>query len=311
MPLRSIIPGGLALLFLGFATTASAAQYVLEHNSDRINVDIDYSLSDESGQAVLSWINAVSQTLAAVYGQMPRPELNVEVRPVSGDSSGPVPWAQVKRGNTDTITFYIDALATEGSLIKDWTAYHEFSHLLIPYRGWGDLWFSEGLASYYQNLLQARSGQLTEQQMWQRLSAALERGRGDNRYPHLSLAQLSPRMRETSSFMRVYWSGALFWLRADIELRSRESDNKTLDGLLGQLNACCAEHGMSAFGIAQKLDQLDGHGYFVSLFKELASSHAIPEYTELLSQLGVSIGSDTFILDDNAPLAGIRSAIAQ
>ena len=47
-------------------------------------------------------------------------------------------------------------------ITNDWTAFHELSHLLIPYRGHGDLWFSEGLATYYQNIIQARAGVLSE-----------------------------------------------------------------------------------------------------------------------------------------------------
>ena len=77
------------------------------------------------------------------------------------------------------VEFFTATQATTDSLQRAWTGYHELAHLLIPYQGWGGAWFSEGLASYYQNILQARVGILTEQQMWQKLYEGFQRGRGD------------------------------------------------------------------------------------------------------------------------------------
>ena len=57
------------------------------------------------------------------------------------------------------------------------------------------IWLAEGLASYWQNLLRARTGLLTPQQAWQQLDAGFGRGRsvaGDQ----LSLAELSGVMHE-------------------------------------------------------------------------------------------------------------------
>ena len=48
----------------------------------------------------------------------------------------------------------VDASASSRDLRTDWTASHEFAHLLLPYVS--DKWVSEGVASYYQNVLQAR-----------------------------------------------------------------------------------------------------------------------------------------------------------
>ena len=56
-------------------------------------------------------------------------------------------------------------------LRTDWTATHEFSHLLLPYVSRRDRWLSEGLASYYQNVLRARDGRLSETDAWRKLDA--------------------------------------------------------------------------------------------------------------------------------------------
>jgi hypothetical protein len=205
----------LPLLFLlaVVAPSASTAEYILNHGSQAIVVDTHFLFSDKRDQLILGWMESVTSALAAVYGRWPRDEIRVEISPIGLHTKDPVPWAKVQRGHPDTVSFYIDALASQDSLIRNWTAYHEFSHLLIPYRGWGDIWFSEGLASYYQNLLQARQGVFSQQEMWDRLYAGFMRGRNRNKRPQLTLSELSPQMHDTGSYMRVYWSGAWYFLR--------------------------------------------------------------------------------------------------
>src|SRR5690349_3931578 len=58
----------------------------------------------------------------------------------------------------------------------DWTAVHELSHLMHPYLGDRGTWLAEGLATYYQNVLRARSGMLTPAQAWDRLYQGFKRG---------------------------------------------------------------------------------------------------------------------------------------
>ena len=108
--------------------------------------------------------------------------------PAPAAGSDPIPWAQVHRSEVDRVEFLTSPGATYADLKRAWTGYHELAHLLIPYRGWGDSWFSEGLATYYQNVLQARAGVLDEQQMWQKLYEGLA-GPGGNPFRWPATAQ--------------------------------------------------------------------------------------------------------------------------
>lgn len=212
----------LLLIFLAICLpleAGDASHYV--RDGRLLEIELSQQVATSQREAVIAWVRSAADALARVYGHWPQDRWRVRVTTYAGGGD-PVPWAQVQRGDPDTVAFYIDPDASLSRLQKDWTAYHEFSHLLIPYRGWGDMWFSEGLASYYQNILQARHGLIDEREMWQRLYEGFMRGR-DNRRPDLSLAELSPRMRENRSFMRVYWSGAWYFLRADTALRRRSS----------------------------------------------------------------------------------------
>ena len=101
----------LLILTLSGATAACAAKHTLRHGKQIIVVDASFLLSDQREQAVLTWIITVSTALASVYGRWPRDQLRVEITPVGLRRRDPVPWAKVQRGQPDTVSFYIDALA--------------------------------------------------------------------------------------------------------------------------------------------------------------------------------------------------------
>ncbi len=301
----------LSLIFAGLLNPlpAVARDYTIERDGQRLDVDIHFTLPNSREPAVLNWVESTAEALAKVYGRWPRDTWRVKVKPIGIYTRDPVPWAQVQRGEPDTVSFYIDALASEEKLVNNWTAYHEFSHLLIPYRGWGDMWFSEGLASYYQNLLQVRQGVFDEQEMWQRLHDGFVRGR-NNRRPDRSLSQLSQRMRENRSHMRVYWSGAWYFFTADVELRRRSNGQQSLDTALERLNRCCSEQTLSAREIAARLDQLTGQELFVPLFRRVARSRDLPDFESLYGELGIELSAGQVRLRDDHPGAGLRGKIA-
>lgn len=300
----------LSFLLLGLPLTGEARTEFYQLGDQSIEVDLDSDMSSRQRAEVMAWIRSTADALAAVYGRLPRDELKVRVRNYRTWGSDPVPWAQVNRGDPDVVSFYIDPNAGQRRLQNNWTAYHEFSHLLIPYRGWGDMWFSEGLASYYQNLLQARLGVFDEREMWQRLHDGFVRGR-NNKRPDLTLAELSPAMRENRSYMRVYWSGAWYFFRADVELRQRTEGRQSLDTALEALNRCCADASMSAREIATTLDRLTGQLLFVPLFDQVASSRALPPFEEIYEDLGIRIQQNRVSLLEAHPQTPLRSAIAR
>ena len=297
------------ILFLILASApALGKEYRLTRDDQIVVVDMHFMIPSSRRQGLLNWLRSSTDALASVYGRWPRSDWRIEVTPISLHTKDSIPWAQVNRGDPDTVSFYIDVMASEDALVKNWTTYHELSHLLVPYRGWGDLWFSEGLASYYQNLLQARIGVIDERLMWQKLHDGFERGL-DNSRPDLSLAELSPNMRENSSFMRVYWSGAWYFLKADIALRKESSGDLTLDTALGKLNSCCRDRSMSAQQIANKLDFLTDTTIFTRLFSQARASRALPPVADLFSDLGIRIEGGTVSLLPDHPGSAMRRDI--
>jgi hypothetical protein len=296
----------LLTVLLALAGSVTAAEtHLYQRQGQVVEIQLHPDLPQSQRPQVLGWVHASADALASVFGRWPRDRWRVRVTPLATRHDDPVPWAQVNRGDPDLVSFYIDASADQQRLLNNWTAYHEFSHLLIPYRGWGDLWFSEGLASYYQNLLQARRGVIDERGLWQRLHNGFERGRR-NRRPDLSLAQLSDVMRENHSYMRVYWSGAWYFLTADLALRHLSQGRQSLDTALGALNACCAELNLSARDIARRLDELSGQAVFLPLFDEVSSSRQMPEFAGHFASLGIRLQDGVVILEEDHPWAPLR-----
>lgn len=300
----------LLMIMLAISLPLQASSTVrYERDGQVLEIEVSARVATRQRDDVIAWVRGTADALALVFGRWPQDRWRVSVTTYAAGGGDPVPWAQVKRGEPDRVAFYIEPGASLSRLEKNWTAYHEFSHLLIPYRGWGDMWFSEGLASYYQNILQARHGIFDEREMWQRLYEGFMRGR-DNRRPDLSLAELSPRMRESRSFMRVYWSGAWYFFRADVELRRRSQGTRSLDSALAALYDCCAGESLSARQIAARLDRLTGQALFLPLFEEVSHSRDLPGFEQQFAELGILVEDGVVSLDDAHALAALRGAIA-
>lgn len=304
----------LAALFLAalFLASAQAIAESITHADQRINIVYAASLDTSEREQTVAWLQRVTDALLTVYGEWPKDTFNISIQS-SSRSDSPVPWGQVTRGDPDTVLLVINPEAELEALTADWTAFHELSHLLIPYRGYGDLWFSEGLASYYQNIIQARAGLLSESEFWDKLASGFERGRKQVRWPQLNLAEISDDMKRYREFMRVHWSGVHYWLSADIKLRQRSQNKKTLDSLLKQIKDCCQHSSMSAAEIADQLDQLAGENIFKPLLLEYRVSRAMPDYTPVLSGLGVNSDKHSrkqnVVLSNAAANADIRTSI--
>jgi hypothetical protein len=273
-----------------------------------ITISYDNKLTVAERRIAHRWLEQVTDALLTVYGELPEDDFGITIKH-STNRSSPVPWGHVERGDPANILLVINPAFGYDELISDWTAFHELSHLLLPYRGYGDIWLSEGLATYYQNIIQARSGLLDETWMWRKIAAGFERGLNDQQWRQLNLTEVSDNLGETRQYMRVHWSGVLFWLSADVALR--EQHGNSLDELLQQLNDCCAGRTMSAEAIVEKLDELANTELFVTLFREYRLSHSIPDYKPALAHLGIEQRklSNAITLSDNAPGSQIRKQI--
>jgi hypothetical protein len=254
------------------------------------------------------WLSEAAGAVGTLYGAFPLRSPQVLVVPL-GHQSDAVPWAQVVRGGGAAALFFVDQRRPLEEFRDDWTATHEFSHMLLPYLGRDHAWLSEGLASYYQNVLRARAGMLDEASAWERMQAGFERGRAQQR--HGTLAYLSREMYSERAYKRVYWSGAAYWLEADVALRRESAGTRSLDTVLAALRECCLPASAMWTGpqLLERLDALGDTRLFTSLARQYLAAREFPDMSPIYDDLGVRVRGDHVSLDDDAAGAGWRRGI--
>ncbi len=264
-------------------------------------------LDDNGGQVerdkLLDWLKQSAKNVASAYGSFPHPNPQIIVVPVRGSRNSPVPFGRVIRDGGEAVQFFADPDRRLADFNKDWTATHEFAHLLLPHVK--DRWVSEGFASYYQNVLMARSGNYSESLGWRKLHAGIERAR-DVR-PKISPRDTSSGGRQPR--MMVYWVGAAIALLGDVQQRQQSGGSESLEVVLGRLRDCClpSDRSWTALELFSKFDELSEHKVWLPLYRRFASSPGVPNLETLYEQLGIQVARDGSItLNDNAPQAYLR-----
>jgi hypothetical protein len=215
-------------------------------------------------------------------------------------SDQPVQFGLTKRGGGASILLFFGDRAPAGSLTNDWVTVHELAHLLHPRVPAADRWLSEGIATYYQEVLRARFGWKTPEQAWARIAEGFAVGQrtGTGR----SLTDEASAMHETAAYTRVYWGGTAFVLAADMALRARGSS-------LDEAVARClreVEHSASPVTARALVAALDAE--LVLLADEYAARNDWPATGALLADLGVVYEDGEVRLVD-APDSAVRDAI--
>lgn len=262
--------------------------------------------STDRSASTFSWIEPGIRSLAHVLGDWPYEKVQIQIS-LSNRSKGAIPWAFVTRQPIPQIHFQINPQANSTKLSKDWTLYHELSHLLIPYKAPEDIWFSEGLASYYQNILQYFSEKITEREAWQKMYEGFQRGRAFNKQPHASLEEIAKNMWRNKHYYRVYWSGAWYFLAVDIELR-KANPEQGLHQILQAFNQCCASDNtlMLAKELINHFDRLSNSHHFSEMANTVKASNTVPDAKPLFNVLGIELDHNNVRLAKNSV---IRSKI--
>jgi hypothetical protein len=254
------------------------------------------------------WIEDAAQMVADLYGRFPQSQAQILVAP-GARGSEPTPWAYVERGGSPAAHFFINQRRPITEFFEDWTAVHELSHFLLPYVNSDDIWLSEGVATYYQNVLRARGGRMRPLEAWQRLHAGFARGMESAH--GLTLAQATESMYREDTYMRVYWEGAAMLLIADVRLRQMTAGKQSLDTALAALNECCAanDRAWSARELFAKLDELTGAHIFGEIHDQHVASKRFPDLSQTYRALGIMEGTGGLAFSAEGREVRLRDAI--
>ncbi len=257
-----------------------------------------------SAQALVdeALIQAATEVGTIFGGPFPRPAAQIIVVVQPGRKVG---FGMATRGGGPCVILFVGRRVDPAHLKRDWTFVHELSHLALPHTGGGNAWLGEGLASYYQQILRARGGRLSEAEAWSRLHDGFVRGSGDG--TGRPLGEESRMMGRTGAYWRVYWGGAAWALRTDLRLRRA---GKSLDGLIRHWRACCGDGGpvYTATGLLKEADRWSGLPIRAET-EALLAGRGFPDYGAAYGALGIeAVDAERVRLEANALRAHITGS---
>ena len=276
-----------------------------------LRVSLLSGVDEMDNASMVRWINATATDVSLAYGRFPNPSPQVVVIPVGksrGNDWSAVPFGRVIRDGGETVELQVDQSQPLEVLLGDWTATHEFSHLMLPYVERKHRWISEGFAQYYQNVLLTRSGAYDDQYAWQKIYDGFERGRR-------SRPELSPNDASADAvragLMKTYWSGAAIALMADVQLRERSGGTESLDVILDKFQVCClpSERAWTGPELFAQFDELASTPVFLPLYWRFADTAGFPDTSALLERLGVAVSDGEVRIHSPAELRAIRESI--
>ncbi len=251
-------------------------------------------------QRIVVWVERSASMISDYFGgAFPVPDLRVEVVRAS---RGGVGFGQHWNGRR--VKIRVGSGTTDRQLEQDWVLVHEMLHACFPDLPDEHRWMQEGLSTYLEPVVRARSGNLEPVDVWGKWVRNMEVGQprsGDRGLMH------------TRTWARTYWGGALFWMMVDFELRKRTDNAQSLRTALrgiiarggnGRANWTPAK-------VVQVGDEVTGTTVFADLFGQLALAPGEAPLEQVWRELGVVPQGDAAALDDDAPLAGIRRAMTE
>ena len=258
---------------------------------------------------VRRWLSAAGRGVVSLLGTMPAPRIQVLLLPAPGVGE-PVFFGATGRGGGSGVVLFASALASDDDLMNDWVAPHELVHFAMPTVPDEDAWFSEGFATYYQEVLRARAGTRTARGAWAALVDGF--GRGHASAGERTLRQQSATMHRWRAYQRVYWGGAAIAFLADVEIRRASHNRASLDSAIREIAACCLQRTIasSADELLDHVSAAAGGDALRRIATRVLASTEMPDVDAALARLGVPRGgAGGAELDPSAPEAWIRDAI--
>jgi hypothetical protein len=255
---------------------------------------------DGSHAAALdAWIAGAAEGLAAYLGGFPVERLLLVLAPRDAPGVG---HGRTRGFGGAAIVIEVSPGAGEDELRADWVLWHELVHLALPSLARRHEWLGEGSATYVEPLLRARAGLLSEEEVW---AAMLDE------YPQGLPAPGDRGLDLDGSWGRTYYGGALFCLEADVEIRARTQNRRSLQDALAAV-AAAGGNVTQTWPLERVLalgDRATGTAVLSELYAARRASPGPDELDSLWRRLGVAAGPDGVVFDDAAPLAHVRRAL--
>lgn len=286
-----------AFLFAGWMGASRADEVAVPGAS----IDLQFTAppSAELRAVSTAWVTTSARAVANYYGKFPVRRATLRITPRDGREPKN---GQAFGWNGPLITISLGRRATNADLADDWILVHEMLHLGFPDLDEEHHWLEEGLSTYIEPIARARAGLLTPARVWSDLVEGLPQGQPEAGDRGLDV---------THTWGRTYWGGALFCLRADIEIRRRTGNRFGLEHALRAIVAAegTIDHHWPLERVIAIGDRATGVPVLREIYDEMKNAPIRVDLAAIWKQLGIIRRGDTVAFDDSAPHAAIRKAI--
>lgn len=244
------------------------------------------------------WVETQAHAIEKYFGRFPIPHAAVVLLLERGRGTGN---GKTTGNGGGSVTLSLGERSTLADLADDWILVHELVHVSFPdvHIGWAE----EGLATYLEPLIRVRAGLLSPDTVWRDMIRGLPQGQpalGDEGLDH------------TETWGRRYWGGALYWFVADVEIRRRSGNARSLDDALRRIVTQGGNVSVT-WSLDQALSEGDlavGGTALRDLRRQLGQGPVAVDLDGLWKELGVRLGPrGGVIYDDAAPLTVVRRGI--
>jgi hypothetical protein len=282
-----------------FAAFGNLHSKVIARDRARIHVSIAPARLTLTDDEAFAWVESAVNAIAVYYGRFPVDRVLVIL--IAGKPGNPTRGETLGDGGP-AVLVRVGSGVTAGDVRDDWVVTHELLHVTLPTLAREHVWLSEGIPSYVEPLARARAGLLAPEKLWGDLVEGLPQG----------LPEPGDRgLENTHTWGRTYWGGALFCLLADLAIRERTANKRSLDDALRAVVATGADAEVQ-WDIEQLVeagDRATGTHVLRDLHEQLGLSPGSVDLPALWGRLGVRDDGGRVTFDEAAPLASIRRSM--
>lgn len=254
----------------------------------------------DAGEAALArWAGSSARAVHAYYGRASIRRALVVVVPRPGRGLG---FARTLGNGGASIVANVGEGTTVADFAASWELIHELLHVSFPSMPREQAWLEEGMATYVEPLIRVRLGILAPEEAFARFHERMPFGEPESGDEGLD---------RTHTWGRTYWGGALFCLLADVAIRERTGNRRSLDDALRAVLAA-GGNVSQRWNVEQVItagDLATGVPVLRELYARMGPAPEAVDLEAVWRRLGVTARGGTITLDDTAELAAVRRAM--
>ncbi len=198
----------------------------------------------------------------------------------SASSSRPVSFGMAKRKDgINSVSLYVNPVATFEDLMADWTAPHELSHLSIPFLGKASKWFSEGYATFLSRQIMMDMGYYTQASFDSLYTVKINEAFKAYSSDELTFIERSDELVANHQYSNMYWGSASFFFTIDKRLRAEQ--NKRFVDILVDYQECCRLEDHYLAEVIHSFDELIGEPWcsdLMDIYRNKSANEALESF---------------------------------